>query len=309
MLKNMHDIAASAAWGISINCKPKLIAVTDTGADLNHLDLQANIWTNPAPTMGDIHGYNFVNDNADPTDQNFHGTHVSGTIGAVGNNGRGVVGVCWQANLVSVRFLDQDGGGALSDAVDALNYSVDTIKARIINASWGIDGDSTILRNAVQHASDSGALIITAAGNGDAQNVGFNIDQTVTAPASYDFPGVIAVAAVDDTDVIASFSNFGTTHVVIAAPGVNVLSTFPSFRTQYALANGLTFQPYMHLDGTSMAAPHVTGAVALLWSLNPTWTPVQVKARLLNQADKVAGLQGKVAGGNRLNVKRMLVDP
>jgi subtilisin family serine protease len=309
MLKATHDIAASAAWGISVNCRPKIVAVLDTGIDLNHPDLAANIWTNPAPSMGDVHGYNFVNGNADTTDQNFHGTHVSGTIGAVGNNGRGVVGVCWQANIVPVRFLDSEGGGDIADAVDALNYAVDKINARIINASWGIDGDSAILSAAIKHASDSGALILAAAGNGDAQNVGLNIDQTFTAPASYDFPGVVGVAAVDDTDTIASFSNFGTTHVVISAPGVDVLSTTPTFQTAYAQAHGVTFTSYGSLDGTSMAAPHVSGAVALLWSLNPTWTAAQVKARLLNQADKIPGLQGKVLGGNRLNVKHLLVDP
>src|SRR6185295_5149643 len=134
MLKATHDIGASAAWGISVNCKPTIVAITDTGMDMNHPDLAANVWLNPAPTMGDLHGYNFVNDNADATDQNFHGTHVAGTIGAVGNNGRGVVGVCWQANLVPVRILDENGAGTLSDVVDGLNYAGDKIHAKVINA-------------------------------------------------------------------------------------------------------------------------------------------------------------------------------
>jgi subtilisin family serine protease len=306
--KPSHDINAVGAWGISTNCKGKPVAVLDTGIDLNHPDLAANVWTNPAPKMGDVHGWNFVDGNSDPTDQNFHGTHVSGTIGAIGNNGQGVAGICWQANIIPVRFLDQEGSGDLADAVDSINYATN-LGAKIINASWGIPTDSALLSQAVQNASNAGVLFVAAAGNGDANGVGFNIDQTAAPPASYGFAGVISVAAVDDTDTIASFSNFGPGHVVISAPGVNVLSTFPSFQTAYEKENALNLGPYYQLDGTSMATPHVSGAIALFWSLYPSWSAAQVKQRLISTADRIPGLQAMIYNGNRLNVKNFLVDP
>jgi subtilisin family serine protease len=311
MYKASHDIEAVEAWGITTDCSSMIVAVTDTGMDMHHPDLAQNVWLNPKPTMGDPHGWNFVDNNADATDQNFHGTHVSGTIGAVGNNISGISGICWKASLVPVKFLDENGAGTTSAAVDALNYAVDTLGAKIINASWGIPGDSTILSAAVQHASDSGALLVAAAGNGDSNGVGLDLDQAAnfTAPASYNYAGVIAVGAVDNTDTLASFSNYGTSVVAITAPGVGVFSTLPSFQTTYAQQNNISLPLYGSLDGTSMATPHVTGAIALTWSFYPTWTAAQVKARLLGEADQAPGLQAKISNGARLNIFHMLVDP
>ncbi|HUP57130.1 MAG TPA: S8 family peptidase [Bdellovibrionota bacterium] len=307
LFKATNDIDAVGAWGISTNCKAKIVAVLDTGIDLNHPDLMANIWVNPAPTRGDSRGWNFVGDNGDATDQNYHGTHVAGTIGAVGNNGQGVSGVCWQANILPIKFLDEDGGGTVSDAVAAIDYAV-SVGAKILSNSWGVPTDSQALRDAIQRANTQGALFVVASGNGNAQGVGFNIDTTPAPPASFDYPNIVAVGAVNNSDVLAAFSNFGVARVHLAAPGVSVLSTYPSFRTAYMVINNETYTPYERLNGTSMATPHVAAAIALLWSSQPGLTAAQVKARVLAQADKLPGLAARIMGGNRLNVKRLLVD-
>jgi thermitase len=253
------DVDAKEAWGTTTGSWTTVVAVIDEGVDINHPALKNNIWVNTdeVPSNGvdddrngyvdDRNGYDFANDDAsvyDPDPVNGrgdeHGTHVAGTIAAQGNNG--VAGVNWQAGIMALKFLGPNGGYT-SDAVEALNYAVAN-GARISNNSWGGGGYSQALRDAINRADASGHLFVAAAGND-----GVNNDATPHYPSSYSSANIISVAATDDEDALASFSNFGATSVDLAAPGVNILSTLPGNR-------------YGSYSGTSMATPHVTGAAA-----------------------------------------------
>ncbi len=293
------DIRALAAWDINTNASNIIVAVIDTGIDYTHSDLAANIWRNSReiPNNGfdddgngyidDVFGYDFANNDSDPMDDHGHGTHVAGIIGAVANNGRGIAGVAWNVRLMAVKFLNANGTGTVADAVRAIDYAVQ-MGARIINASWGGAGYSSILGQAIKRAENAGVLFVTAAGNN-----GTNNDQTPTYPASFSNTNILAVAASDRNDNLATFSNFGPSTVHLAAPGVAILSTLPN--------NG-----YASWSGTSMAAPHVSGAAALLWARHPDWNFRQVKDRLLQTVDPLSSLQGKVLTGGRLNLERAL---
>lgn len=291
------DIDAPEAWDITTGNRSTIVAVIDTGVDYNHPDLAANIWTNPDEIPGDgidndgngyvddVHGYDFVNHDADPMDDQGHGTHVAGTIGAVGNNGVGVAGINWQVQIMALKFLDATGSGSTSDAIDALNYAVAN-GATIVNASWGGDPYSQALYDAIRNARDAGVIFVAAAGNNGANN-----DQAPFYPAGYDLANIIAVAATDRNDRLASFSNYGATTVDLAAPGVDILSTKPN-------------NTYQTASGTSMAAPHVAGVAALVRGLHPDWTYQQVIDQVLNSVDSVPGLAGRTATGGRLNAAR-----
>ncbi|MGN6544946.1 MAG: S8 family peptidase, partial [Aureliella sp.] len=259
------DIDASQAWDYGTSSSV-VVAVIDTGIDYTHPDLQANIWTNTREVAGngidddgngyvdDIRGWNFVAGNNNPMDDNGHGTHVSGTIGAVGNNGIGVAGVAWNVKLMALKFLDSSGSGLLSNAVSAIDYAR-TNGAKIINASWGGGSFSSVLDSAIQRFYNAGGIFVAAAGN-DASN-----NATVASyPANYN--NVISVAASTSSDTLASFSNYGT-NVEIAAPGQSILSTVPN-------------NSYAVYSGTSMATPHVSGALALLWGQAPSLTSSQL---------------------------------
>ncbi|MCY2941986.1 MAG: S8 family serine peptidase, partial [Planctomycetota bacterium] len=264
-----------------------------------HQDLAANMWRNAGEIAGDgidndgngyvddIYGYDFANNDADPMDDNGHGTHVSGTIGAVGNNGIGTTGVNWNTRIMALKFLAADGSGSTSSAISALNYAV-RMGANLSNNSWGGGGSSSLLSQAISNARNAGHIFVAAAGNS-----GLNNDATPNYPSNYDFDNVVAVAATDNKDVLASFSNYGATTVDIAAPGVGILSTLPG-------------NTYGTLSGTSMATPHVSGALSLIWDQNPTFTYQQVIAKLYSSVDKIAGLNGKVATGGRLNIGNAL---
>jgi subtilisin-like proprotein convertase family protein len=258
------------------------------------------LWRNPGEIPGngrdddgngfvdDIFGWDFANNDNDPMDDEGHGTHCAGTIAAQGNNGIGVTGVIWDAQIMALKFLGADGSGSTSDAVRCLNYAVAN-GARISNNSYGGGGFLASFQTALQNARARGHLFIAAAGNETNNN-----DANASFPANYNVDNVVSVAATDNRDRIASFSNFGATTVDIAAPGVNILSTLPG-------------GGYGNLSGTSMAAPHVAGAAALVWDANPALTYTQVISRLYNNADRVASLTGLVATGARLNVNRALV--
>lgn len=239
--------------------------------------------------VDDLIGWNFVNNTNDPFDDHGHGTHVAGTIGASGNNGVGVAGVASDALIVGLKFMDASGGGYLSAALGALKYAV-AKGSTISNNSWGGGGYSQAFYDALNHAREQGHIFVAAAGNGGSDGVGDNNDTAPSYPASYSLDNVIAVAATDNTDKLASFSNYGATSVDIAAPGVNILSTQPG--------------GYAYSSGTSMAAPHVAGVVALAQSQNRNSSYSQVISRVLNNADKLSGLTGKVATGARLNAYR-----
>ncbi|MFO0802023.1 MAG: S8 family serine peptidase [Gemmataceae bacterium] len=299
-LYGMAQISAPAAWDNSTGSGNFVVAVIDSGVDYNHPDLAANMWHNPNETpndgidndgngiVDDYYGANFVGANTgNPMDDNGHGTHVAGTIGAVGNNGTGVAGVNWNVKIMALKFLSASGSGSTSDAIEALNYAV-AHGAKVSNNSWGGGGYSTALFNAIQAAQNAGHIFVAAAGN---SNV--NIDTTPSYPASYNLGNVVAVASTTSTDARSSFSNYGPNTVDIAAPGSSILSTTPN-------------NTYSVYSGTSMATPHVTGAIALYWDANPTASAADVIAKLKSSADVVTGLSGYVEGGRRLNVSRML---
>ncbi|MBA3474808.1 MAG: S8 family serine peptidase [Rubrobacter sp.] len=253
------DVDAPEAWNTTTGDTGTVVAVIDEGVDTNHPDLKNNIWTNSGETAGngidddkngyvdDVNGWDFYNNDRtvyDLGDGDKHGTHVAGTIAAEGNNNLGVVGVNWKAKIMPLKFLGPDGGYT-SDAVAALNYAVNK-GVKISNNSWGGGGPSQTLLEAINKADTAGHLFVAAAGN-----EGVNNDTTAHYPSSYTSANIISVAATDNKDALASFSNYGSSSVDLAAPGVGILSTLP----------GSTYGSY---SGTSMATPHVTGAAALL---------------------------------------------
>ena len=237
------DIDAPEAWDITTGDNGVVIAVIDTGVAYNHPDLddgtRNNIWTNDVELNGtpgvdddgngyvdDVHGWDFVGEDNDPTDYLFHGTHVAGTIAAIGNNGEGVTGVNWYASMIPLRIFGAFGFGDTAKAIEAILYAADN-GARVINASWGGEGFSQALYDAISYANDTGCLFVAAAGNGGDDGIGDDNDQDPFYPASYDLPNIISVAATDQDDDLASFSNYGATSVDVGAPGVNIWSSIP----------------------------------------------------------------------------------
>ena len=300
------DIDMAAAWDISTGSSEIVVAVIDTGVDYTHSDLAANIWTNPGEIAGngidddgngfvdDIHGYDFINRDGDPMDDHSHGTHVAGTIAAVGNNGRGVAGVNWTSSIMALKFLSSGGWGYISDAVQAVNYSTMMrtmygVNVRVTNNSWGGGGYSSAMSDAIQAANNAGILFVAAAGNR-----GSNNDVSPHYPSNYNQPNVLAVAATDSSDNLAYFSSYGANTVHLAAPGVSIYSTVPGNR-------------YSYFSGTSMATPHVAGVAALAWSVAPDATLSQIKSAILDGTDPLASLDGRVITGGRLNAVNTLL--
>ena len=293
------DIDAHEAWDLSVGTRDVLVGVIDTGVDRNHEDLAANMWTNPNEIAGngldddgngfvdDVHGWDFYNNDNDPTDDNSHGTHCAGTIGGVGNNGKGVAGVNWEVSMVGIKFLGGSGGGYLSDAVKSITYAT-KIGVDLTSNSWGGGGYSSSMKTAIDEASLEGIGFIAAAGNHAGDN-----DAYPSYPASYESENVISVGAHNHFGESAYFSCFGKTSVDLFAPGVNTLSTIPG--------NG-----YASYSGTSMATPHVAGAYALILSLNPEWKSTQVKNALLENTDPEDSLVEKCLTGGRLNTFKAL---
>jgi len=301
------DIDAPEAWSTTVGSASTVVAVIDTGTDIRHPDLRDNIWTNPGEVadnaidddgngyVDDVHGWDFANDDNTVFDGvgDEHGTHVSGTIAATGGNGVGVTGVAWRAQLMPLKFLS-DTGGYTSDAIAALDYAVAN-GAQISNNSWGGAPASRSLRDAIAAAGARGHLFVAAAGNGGSDGVGDDIDDAPHYPAAYPEDNIVSVAATNRTDTLAAFSNYGNLTVDLAAPGVGIFSTLPN-------------DTYGSYSGTSMAAPHVSGAAALLLSNDPTLTGVGLKELLLSSVDRLGGLEGVVGSGGRLNIATALVD-
>ncbi|MCK4614318.1 MAG: S8 family serine peptidase, partial [Thermoplasmata archaeon] len=306
------DIDAPEAWEIQTGSSDVVIAVIDTGVDYNHEDLSANMWVNPGETSGngvdddnngyidDVYGWDFCNNDNDPMDDNRHGTHCSGTIAAVGDNGIGVVGVNWAAKIMALKFLSAGGSGSTSDAIAAVQYVTMmkqdfNIPVIATSNSWGGGGYSQALKDAIAAADTAGILFVAAAGNNWNDN-----DVSPHYPSSYDVPNVIAVAATDHNDALADEqtwgSNYGATSVDLAAPGVSILSTVPD--------NG-----YSSFSGTSMATPHVSGVVGLIKAQFPDITSDDIKARILNSVDPIPALDGKIVTGGRLNALNCLNNP
>jgi autotransporter-associated beta strand protein len=299
------DIDAPEAWDIATGSNEVVVGVIDTGVDYNHPDLTANMWTNPDEIPGngvdddgngfvdDVHGYDFVNNDGDPMDDHGHGTHVAGTIAAAGDNRQGIAGVNWHSSILAMKFIDSSGRGLTANAVRAVNYATMMrnnygVNIRVTNNSWGGPGYDQSLHDAIKASGDAGMLFVAAAGNSGLDN-----DAWPNYPSSYDLNNIIAVAATDCYDGLASFSNYGAESVDLAAPGVNILSTVP--RGGYAFASG-----------TSMAAPHVAGVVALACSVAPTKTAAEIRQAVLESVDPLPSLGGKVATGGRLNALKTL---
>ena len=288
------DIGAQSAWDVTTGSSAVVIGVVDTGIDYTHPDLAANVWSNPGGVGGcpaGTHGYNAIAKSCDPMDDNFHGTHVSGTIGAIGNNGTGVVGVNWTTSIMSLKFLDSTGSGTTSNAIVAIDFAVRAkmagVNVRVLSNSWGGPGLSQSLSNEIAKANANDILFVAAAGNSSSNN-----DVTPSYPASFNLPNIIAVAATDNQDNLASFSDYGPTTVHLGAPGVSILSTQPG-------------NLYQYLSGTSMATPHVSGAAALILSKS-TLTTAQLKSLILQSVDPIPSLAGRTVTGGRLNVCRAI---
>jgi hypothetical protein len=293
------DIDAPEAWDISTGSSDIIVAVIDTGVDYTHPDLAANMWVNTGEIPGngqdddgngyidDVYGYDFCNNDGDPWDDHYHGTHCSGTIGAVGNNSQGVVGVCWNVRIMALKFLDSSGSGWTSDAIKCVEYSR-IMGANLSSNSWGGGGYSQGLKDAIDAAGAAGLLFVAAAGNDNTNN-----DNDPHYPSSYDCESLIAVMATDRYDSKSSFSNYGPTSVDLGAPGSSILSCEPGNQYQY-------------LNGTSMATPHVSGACALLWSMNPAVSNLEIKNILLQTVDPT--LAGLCVSQGRLNLYKAILE-
>ena len=296
------DIRAVEAWDIRNDASDVVVAVVDTGVRMTHEDIAPNLWTNPGEIPGngidddgngvidDVHGFDAIDGGGDPSDEDGHGTHVAGTVGAAGNNATGVTGVAWEVRIMPIRFLG-DGGGFLSDVIEGIAYARAN-GATILNNSWGGGGFSTSLRNAIADLAAGDILFVAAAGNDGADS-----DGTPLYPAAYDLPHIVSVAASDRNDRRAGFSNFGAESVDLAAPGASIRSTFNGGDASYAT-----------LSGTSMASPHVAGALAVLRAEFPDEDAASLKARLLDTVDPLADFATTTVSGGRLNLEAALLN-
>lgn len=306
---NQFGTEAATVWAAGkTGSSTVYIGIIDEGYMYTHEDLAANAGVNPYEIAGngtdddgnglidDVYGWDFDGNNNTVFDGtgDDHGTHVAGTIGGVGGNNIGVAGVVWNVKMLSAKFLGSRGG-TTANAIKAVNYFTNLKKKGLniiaTNNSWGGGGYSQGLYDAIKAADTAGILFIAAAGNSSSNN-----DVTASYPSNYDLPNVIAVASITSTGALSSFSQYGATTVDIGAPGSGIWSTVPRS------SKGKIISGYASYSGTSMATPHVTGAVALYKSINPSATAAQIKAAILGATTPTASLTGKVVTGGRLNV-------
>ena len=301
-----NDIGAVAAWDISTGSASVVVGVIDTGVDYNHQDLQANVWSAPAPftvTIGGVplncpagsHGYNAIVNSCDPLDDVDHGTHVSGSIGARGNNTLGVAGVNWTTSIMGLKFLGSNGTGFTSDAIEAIEFAIQAkaifgaaANVRVLSNSWGGTGFSQALLDEINKANGVNMLFVASAGNNGTSN-----DFTPTYPASYNAANIVSVAAIDNRDQLATFSNYGASSVHLGAPGVSILSTIRN-------------NAYAYFNGTSMAAPHVSGAAALVLSACGSLSTASLKQLLLANVIPTFALSVTTSSRGRLNVDQAI---
>ena len=286
-LWGLNKIQATQAWDVLTSASNIVVAVLDTGVRYTHEDLKSNMW---ASSTDGSHGWNALAGTSDPSDDsgNGHGTMVAGVLGAAGNNGKGVVGVAWQVQMMACKCFNSSGVGTISACLTCFDYAR-TNGARIINASWGFT-NSLALSNGVYSLRDAGIIVVAACGNSAT-----NTDLSPTYPASYPLDNVVSVAATASDDTLASFSNYGATTVHLGAPGVSIYSTFVA-----------TDSFYYTDSGTSFAAPYVSGALALMLAEYPGKSYRQIINRVLNAVDPLPSLAGKCVTGGRLNLRKAL---
>lgn len=308
-LWGMPKIGAPAAWDVTTGGSNAVIAAVDSGIEYTHSDLVGNIWTAPAAFTVSVggsvitcpagsHGFDAIANSCNPADANGHGTHVSGTIGASGNNGGGVAGVNWSAKIIGARMLDASGSGSTAQAINAIEFLIQAksvfastatpLNIRVLSASWGGPGVDQALADEISRAAGYDMLFVAAAGND-----GVNTDTSPYYPANAPLPNIIAVASTNSSDALSSFSNRGGSTVHLAAPGEGIVSTY--------LNNG-----YANGSGTSMATPHVSGAALLILAACPALSTAQLKNAILNNVDPVPALAGQVTTGGRLNVDKAI---
>ena len=298
--KGGADISALRAWEKTKGSDKVVVAVLDTGVDYTHADLRHNMWVRPnslAPytdaelgTIDDRYGFNAADTDGDPMDDNGHGTHCAGIVGAEGDNADGIAGVNWHVEIMPLKFMSANGSGTVKDAIECINYVIERKRAgvnvRVISASWGSTMYSRALEDAIRRAGEEGILFVAAAGNSSTNN-----DRQPHYPSNYQLPNVLSVAALTRLDVLARFSNYGAKTVHLAAPGAEIMSTWPG-------------DQYEEHSGTSMATPEVSGVAALVLSVSPDLSVRELRARLLESVDKLPALDGKVSSGGRLNAAR-----
>lgn len=298
------DIDALKAWAKTQGSEDVVVAVLDSGVDYTHKDLVTNIWVRPdnvpqytdeeLGTFNDLQGFDADVNVADPMDDNGHGTHCAGIIGAEGDNDEGIAGINWHIQIMPLKFLGRGGFGTTKNAIEAINYAIDRkqhgVNVRVINASWGSTQYSKALEDAIRAAGEQGILFVAAAGNNGTDN-----DKRAHYPSNYNLPNVISVAALDRTDSLASFSNYGVKTVHVAAPGRDILSTWLG-------------DEYREASGTSMAAPQVSGVAALILAAEPKLSVEKLRERILKSVDKIDSLNGKIASGGRINAAKALGD-
>ncbi len=289
------DVDAPEAWDILISASNIVVAVVDTGVRYTHEDLAPNMWVSPSDGR---HGFNAFAVTNEPSDDNGHGTLMAGIIGAVGNNGIGVVGMAWQVQIMACKCLNSSGAGNDSDLIACIDFAR-TNGARVINASLDSPGYSQAVSNAILSARDAGIIFVGSCGN----NSG-NVDTSPRYPACYSIDNIVSVAYTTRTDALGSFSNYGATNVDLAAPGDQIYSTFFISDSSY-------YPPVssFNVAGTSYAAAYVTGAFALMLAKYPAENYQQIISRALNATDPLPALAGKCVTGGRLNLKKALSPP
>jgi thermitase len=300
--KEGADISAPLAWATTTGSEDVVVAVLDSGVDYRHEDLAPNMWTRPARLapyedsdlgiIDDEYGFNAVENASDPMDENGHGTHCAGIIGAEGENDIGIAGVNWKVRIMPLKFMNAGGFGTTKDAIEAINYVIarkkDGVNVRIISASWGSTQKSRALEDVIRKAYENDIMFVAAAGNSSVNN-----DRSPHYPSSYNVPNVVSVAALDRNDQLAKFSNWGVKSVAIAAPGVDILSTW--------LNNA-----YEEKSGTSMATPVVSGVAALIVAEHPRMSVDDLRKKLLASTDPIVALKGKTVTGGRINAAKAL---
>ncbi len=299
--KTGADVESVTAWDQTTGSSNVIVGIIDSGVRHTHQDLEGNMWLNPGEIannglddddngyVDDIHGINAITGSGDPMDDDGHGSHCAGTIGATANDSGVHVGVAWNVSLMGLKFLSAKGSGKNSNAIECIDYAIE-MGVDVLNNSWGGGGFSQALFDAITRSREAGILFVVAA-----SNEGTNNDTKVRYPSGFAIANIISVAALDRTDKLASFSNYGATSVHLGAPGVDIYSTTSDSDSSYDT-----------YDGTSMAAPHVSGVAALVKSKFPSLTVAELKARLVNNTRPVTALNGRTISGGAVSAKRAL---